>query len=166
MAITRAFVDEYAALYDDPYDDAVFNEVSPRVAERGFYDLDDLLAVGTWKAGRAKGYLARNEDDDVRAITKAALAAPDHLKHRFLTILHGVQQPMASALLTAWDSERFTVYDVRAMATLRAHGVVTSSYLAYPEYLAQCRELAADLGIDLRTLDRALFAADRATISR
>jgi hypothetical protein len=163
MTITRGFVDKYAGEYPTSQDAKVLLEVSPRVSERGYYDKADLLAVGGWKAVRATGYLGRNDEADIEYVTQAAFAAPDHLKHRFLSLLSGVQQAMASALLTVWDPEKFTVYDIRAMATLRAHGEAGPGFLAYPIYLDRCSKLAENLGVDLRTLDRALYAADGAT---
>lgn len=81
-----------------------------------------------------------------------------------LTSLQGVGEPMASAILSVWDPSRYTVFDVRAVATLRAAGQLPASpKVGFGLYLVTCRALAskfapADADISpLRALDRALW---------
>jgi hypothetical protein len=73
-----------------------------------------------------------------------------------LTALHGVGIPMASAILTAINPERYTVLDFRALESL---GITNwpENVAFYVFYLEACRELAAKHGKSLRTLDRALW---------
>ena len=73
-----------------------------------------------------------------------------------LTALRGVGIPMASAILTAINPERYTVLDFRALESL---GIKNwrDSFAFYVTYLEACRELAARHGKSLRTLDRALW---------
>lgn len=162
MTINRDFVDSWAGNYPTGYDDQVFKVIGPAVAKRGFYDHAELMQVGKWKANRVTGYLKRNSAEDVREISRLALAAPDHLKHRVLSLLEGVKTPMASALLTVWSPDAFTVIDVRAVDTLKANREV-EGWPRYVEYLRICRRLAESCGTDLRTLDRALYRANGAT---
>jgi hypothetical protein len=63
-----------------------------------------------------------------------------------------------------WDPSRYTIFDVRAVATLRAAGELPESpKVGFGLYLATCRALAsksapedADIS-QLRALDRALW---------
>jgi hypothetical protein len=71
---------------------------------------------------------------------------------------------MASAILSVWDPSRYTVFDVRAVATLRAAGQLPASpKVGFGLYLATCRALASKLAppeadiSQLRALDRALW---------
>jgi hypothetical protein len=58
--------------------------------------------------------------------------------------------------MTAVDPKRYTILDFRALFSL---GVERSfnSVGFYLAYLAACRRIAAEAGVDLRTLDRALW---------
>lgn len=44
---------------------------------------------------------------------------PDRLRHRILGLLHGVGDPVASAILTVWLPDEHTVLDYRALAALQ-----------------------------------------------
>ena len=121
----RAFVTLWSQRYldDDPSAAAkegkLLSEVGGAVRQRGWYSKPELIQVGEWKArGRIRGRLAQNSDTDVREITKIALTAPEDRQCRILGKLHGVADPMASALLMIWDPEHHTVLDFRAFAAL------------------------------------------------
>jgi len=78
--------------------------------------------------------------------------------------LHGVDLPVASAILAAIYPERYTVLDFRALEAL---GHARHDVHFYEEYLAFCKRLAESNIVSpqselpaptsLRTLDRALF---------
>ena len=82
--------------------------------------------------------------------------------------LHGVDIPVASAILAAIFPERYTVLDYRALEAL-GHGAHDVRF--YEEYLAFCKRLAesnivkpqSDLPAPtpLRALDRALWEWSR-----
>ena len=157
--IDRRFIDVWSAKYHYPGEDHLFSVTGAAVRARGEYTRDELLQVGRWKSARATSSLAKNSDELVAAVTRTALAAPTLIKHRVLTILSGVGVPVASALLTIWKPEEFTVIDVRAISTLRAAGLLQpgADLPPYVLYLDLCRRLAMDNGADLRSLDRALW---------
>ncbi len=72
------------------------------------------------------------------------------------TGLAGVDVPVASAIMTAVDPERYTVIDFRALQSL---GIETAnrSLNFYLAYLRACRRIANDNGVTLRNLDHALW---------
>lgn len=169
MTIDAKWINRWSERYEDSYDDSVLKVVGPQVEKRGFYDLEDLLAVGAWKLRRSwwpkhKVELESNTDEMIRDVTSTALAAPLPIQHRILTILNGVAVPMASALLTVWNPHKHTVIDVRARNSLVAHNEIPNpapnTYPLYVEYLAACQSIRQRCGCDLRTLDRALYAAN------
>lgn len=159
--VDRDYVKFWSARYDETYD-AVLGMVGPGVRDRGYYDRSDFIAVGRWKAARATPLLESNTEQMLKDVTSTAFGAPEPIRHRVLTLLRGVQVPIASALLTAWRPDLYTVIDVRAVKSLVAASVFeTSKQLPpYITYLNACRELAADCQCDLRTLDRALWQAN------
>ena len=71
--------------------------------------------------------------------------------------LEGVGVPTASTLLHFVFPADYPILDVRALDSLggRARSVYPVSF--WLDYLAACRELADRHGVDLRTLDKALW---------
>jgi hypothetical protein len=121
MQFDRAFVSHWSRRYaNSAKEQELLTKIGPAVARRGYYKMDELAQVGQWKSPRIRGRLAQNSADDVEAVTRMALAAPERLHHRVLGLLHGVRDPVASAVLTIWAPERHTVLDFRAVETLDA----------------------------------------------
>ena len=101
--------------------------------------------------------LDRNEDEEIAdALRLAVDARTPRAAISVLCGLLGVRVPVASAVLTAIDPERYTVIDKRALHALGAasNDVTTELYLAH---LGACRKLAGRYHVELRTLDRALW---------
>jgi hypothetical protein len=161
--IEASWIDYWAARYDIASDDEVLNKVGPRVREDDCYDRADLLAVGRWKTRRVLSKLDSNTDEMIRDLTSTALAAPEPIQHLVLTLLHGVQVPMASSLLMVWQPEKHTVIDVRAVKSLVVNGEIDdpnlSQYPPYMDYLKVCRAIGDRCNRSLRIVDRALYQA-------
>jgi hypothetical protein len=156
---TRAWGRTWAGRYVEHMGDTephLLDEVGPAVAARGYYEPEEFAGVARWTTARSRSRIASNPPDDVRDITAAAFAAPEHLQHRILTLLDGVRVPTATALLAVAFPGRHTILDFRSTAALERLGEWDGAggYLAY---LGVCRCLAARIEVDLRTLDRALW---------
>jgi len=175
----KTFVDHWSRQYLEADKSGGGNErqllrrVGPQVAERGYYRKAELLMVGDWKSPRIRSRLARNSDEDVRDISRLALAAPERLQHRILGLLHGVRNPVASALLAVWAPDRHTVIDFRAIEALdelHRMGAIrqevpphsSGGLPDYTRYLACCRSVATQCRVGLRDLDRALWKWSKA----
>lgn len=133
-------IDEYADRYAFEEDSEAL-EAGRRIRE-GDYSRENLEAIFEWKTGgRGRSRIANNSDDEiVDALHLAATAHSDRGAVAALLGLSGVQVPVASAILTAIDPERFTVIDFRALEAL---GVIKSNITVdfYLEYLDACRAL-------------------------
>jgi thermostable 8-oxoguanine DNA glycosylase len=118
----------------------------------------NLDKIFEWKTnGRGRSRLAKNTDKDIADALRLAIdAKTDRAAVAVLLGLNGVQVPVASAVLTAINPERFTIIDFRALQALSVvqPAINVDFYLAY---LRKCRELAKENGVSLRTLDRALW---------
>ncbi len=161
-AIDHRFVQQWCPRYSRTYDSRVLEEIGPAVRARGRFTHEEFLEVCRWKSRRVSGLVARNSAVDVEQLTEVALAAPERLRHRVLTLLTGVGVPVASALLMVSDPEKFTVIDFRSIEALQAHGELVGPAPAYFPYVLLCRELADRVGTDLRSLDRALWQWSKA----
>lgn len=124
----------------------------------GTYTRVELIEIFEWKTkGRGKSRLALNTDAEITdALELASQAATDRAALAVLCGLHGVDVPVASAILTAIDPLRFTVIDFRALAALGC-STIDRSVPSYLAYLQACRVLAAAHKASLRDLDRALW---------
>jgi hypothetical protein len=136
----------------------------------GEHTLANLEAIVRWKSERTVHYLIRNSNEEIsRAL--AVAASPDSSTEaamKALLELHGVDIPVASAILTAIFPERYTVLDFRALEAL---GYARRDVRFYEEYVAFCKRLAESNVVTpqselpaptpLRTLERALWEWSR-----
>jgi hypothetical protein len=124
----------------------------------GQYTRTNLLSIFDWKTkGRGRSRLAKNTDQEIAdSLALATAAKTDRAAVAVLMGLNGVQVPVASAILTAIDPQRFTIVDFRALEALNVKrpNITIDFYLAY---LNECRTLAWQNKVSLRTLDRALW---------
>jgi hypothetical protein len=139
----------------------------------GDYSLANLEAIVRWKSERVVHYLIGNSNEKIKNALAVA-ASPDAMTGeavKALIDLHGVDIPMATAILAAIYPERYTVLDYRALEAL---GHARHDVRFYEEYLAFCKRLAeseivkpqSDLPAPtpLRALDRALWQWSRSHV--
>jgi hypothetical protein len=132
----------------------------------GDYSLANVEAIVRWKSERVVHYLIANSNEKIKRVLAVA-ASPEATTEaavKALLELHGVDIPMASAILTAIFPERYTVLDLRALEAL---GHARHDVKFYEEYLDFCRRLAESHIVEpqndlpaptrLRALDRALL---------
>jgi len=141
-----------------------------KAIRNGDYTLENLEAIVRWKSERVVHYLIGNSSEAIRTALGVA-ASPDTAERqavKALIELHGVDIPVASAIMTAIYPERYTVLDFHALEAL---GHARHDVEFYVEYNDFCRSLAAR-GIvkpqenlpaptPLRALDRALWQWSR-----
>jgi hypothetical protein len=102
------------------------------------------VATAIGSAARARGYYTRREFLTAGQITH-------------LTALAGVGMPTASVLLHVALPKSFPILDVRALESLGVSGRSSYTPAFWATYVEACRALAAEHGISLRTLDKALW---------
>jgi len=124
----------------------------------GEYSRANLETIFRWKTGgRGISRLGRNTDAEIEeALRLGAGAQTERAAIAALCGLFGVNVPVASAVLTAINPERYTIIDFRALESL---GVTKYNETIdfYLMYLHHCRVLADRHTVNLRTLDRALW---------
>lgn len=136
----------------------IIEEIAPRVMDRGWLTRDEFLYIGMWKSPRPKKHYERNEAAYVRAVTEVALGTADErLSIEILTLLDGVNWPTASVILHFLRPEPYPILDFRALWTLGVSPPPPYDFGFWHAYVQVCRNLAAEAGVSLRTLDRALW---------
>jgi hypothetical protein len=115
--------------------------------------------ICAWKTDRSKGKVASNSDIDVEFATRRAFRSSDEEKRlESLTHLAGVGVPTASALLYFAFPSDYPILDERARDSLGDTKKRTSYRISYwIDYLLTCRRIAGELGVPIRTLDKALW---------
>jgi len=139
---------------DDPdASDEAMEAAGKRIAE-GNFSIDNLEIIYDWKSPRRRALLRLNSSERIERALKNALRAQDVGQAVCaLTQLKGIGVKMASAILTAMDPDRYTVLDFRALQALGCEDHEEIEF--YVDYLAYCKEKAAELGVSLRDFDRA-----------
>ena len=139
-------------------DEGAVDTIGPAARARGYYRRGEFLLVCAWKTPRSAPKVALNTEPAVGAATRRAFAETDEaVRMQALLSLAGVGVPTASTLLYVAFPALYPILDVRALESL---GVKPRSQ--YPisfwlGYLEACRALAAQCGVSIRTLDKALW---------
>jgi hypothetical protein len=130
----------------------------PLVRQRGHLMKSELEAVGRWKAPRVVPKVLVNEESFIHEATRIALSTShERMRIETLTLLHGVQYPMASVILHFCHADRYPIIDFRALWSLGFEEVPAYSFEFWMEYVYCCRDLADKAGVDMRTLDKSLW---------
>jgi len=151
-------VRRWAAAYSYA-DDAGVESIGAKAGERGHYTKQEFLAVTKWKTERSKSRCAANTAAAVRDATELALATTDErLRIGVVTLLQGVEMPTASVLLHLAQRDPYPILDYRALWSLGVEEPpVYYSFDFWWAYVEACRSLAKQTGVEMRTLDRALW---------
>jgi hypothetical protein len=157
----KSEVSAWAQRHSDDKEASVL-EIGMRSRNAGYYTRDDFWAVCEWKTrGRPRRHYQRNSEEDIRRATTVALSSADEeTRIRSLTDLHGVLWPTASVFLHLAHKEPYPILDVRALWSLQ----VKRSHYAFSfwwDYVQACRALAAECGVSMHDLDRALWEYSR-----
>jgi hypothetical protein len=149
-------IDDLVERYGPDQDDNALN--AGKYLATGHHDKEALKTIVNWKSGRRAALIDDNNDSDIAVALQFATAptTPEAMAVAVLTTLHGVGIPIASAILTAINPDKYTVLDYRALESLGVDDWPDSIDF-YVAYLNACRELARRYGKTLRNLDRAMW---------
>ena len=147
-----------AARYAYETDSFIVDGIAPAARSRGYYTRDEFVRVCRWKTPRSQPLVESNDAALVEEATRVALSVVgETLRVGILMMLSGVSLPTASVLLHFAHRDPYPIIDYRA---LEAWGVTVRPPYAFPlwmSYVDACRQLASDTGLDMRTIDRALW---------
>lgn len=135
------------------------------VRRGGEFSRAQFLEMCEWKSPRVIRHYRRNSAATIRRVSRAVLASHSERKRmELLTSLRGVSVPMASAILTLIDPQRYGVIDIRVWQLLFAIDSVRRNpqgrgftFNHWYQYLRQLRYHAKEMGVSARTVERTLF---------
>jgi hypothetical protein len=149
---------ELASRYLADQDTRLVEEIGPRAKARGYYKRDEFLELCRWKTQRSKSKIARNSAEEVEEVTRLALDARSEGAAIWIPMaLEGVSWATSSVLLHFAHSERYPILDFRALEALGVRGTANYTIPFWIGYVSACRELCDATGLDIRTVDRALW---------
>jgi hypothetical protein len=137
------------------------------IRSRGYLKRNEFLRLAKWKSPRPTHLHEQNSHAKIRSLmTKAVTAETDEEALMYLTVapfkLAGVRLRTATALLHWLRPDKFPILDVRVVRALNlAEPQNWEDRHFYAVVAEKCRQHAHALNVDLRTLDRALWAWDK-----
>ena len=169
LPLTRAAVEEYAAKYDESITEAgraLESDLAARVAEArqaGSLDRKLFLDLASWRNPRPRKWQESNFAQDIHAATGRAFragAASEAIPA--LTELSGVGLRSATGILHWMCPDHFPALDARGVRSLGLKAPKSWEDIAFYEgFMERVRRIQRDLGVDIRTIDRALWAWDK-----
>ncbi len=131
----------------------------PGVRQRGHLTKQELLTLVEWKSPRPRRFISRTAESLIAEASAAALTATsEELRIGILTLIPGVAYPMASVILHFFHQDRYPIIDFRALWSLNMESPSTYyTFEHWQKYLKACRAIADEAGVEMRTLDRALW---------
>jgi hypothetical protein len=147
-----------AGRYSYARDEQALIEMRSSVQTAGFLDLDQLKQVALWKSPRVAGHVDKNDAAFVREMTGFALSArSERARIEALTLIDGVQWPTASVILHLFHRDPYPILDFRALWSVNLEVPTPYTFEFWWPYVEFCRATAKASGVDMRTLDRALW---------
>ena len=134
-------------------------ELGKQARIQGYLTKDELLRFFDWKTRRrGRSRCLRNDENYIKEITRFAFTtSEDRLRIEVLTLLDGVQWPIASAILHFVFPENYPILDFRALWSLGIEKPPPYCFRFWKAYTDTCKMLSEANNISLRTLDRALW---------
>jgi len=162
--LAKAYVDDQKA--KSPKKRALENRLialRSTVQEQGYMSFCQLRILAEWKLPRTLHNIDKNNIDAnsrafVKMITGQAFEAkPAWAKLMTLTVLPGVGESVASAILHLFDTADYPIMDRNAEWSVGFCWESDQIYPLWQEYVDYCRDITNRRGIKMRTLDRALW---------
>ena len=129
----------------------------------GYLTKTELMEMGDWKRHTLPSQIKNNPDGHVEKITAEVFSLDDDWEKLEKLMdrcegLHGVGQPVASTILHLYDPERYPVFDIHALRSIRIKKKeVEGDKKFWKKYVKYCQAKAECHDVCMRTLDRALY---------
>jgi len=164
ISLNREEILKYASGYDEArkgsVNEAVDYELVDWFLTHKYLDQDHFMKLCLWKSPRPKKSYEDpvNSDERIKMITTLALKSEDeYFKVTVLQLLIGVSWPVASVILNFAQPDRYSILDFRALWSLGLQQPKKYDFDFWMDYTRRVNEIKKNLGIDLRTLDKALW---------
>ena len=143
--------------YSYPREARIVDLIGPSARHRGYYTREEFLELCRWKTPRSQPLVARNPREAIEEATRLALSTESELlRIKIPMALEGVSWPTASVVLHFAHQDPYPIMDFRALESFGLHAV-RYTFPLWKAYVRACRLLAKRTGLDMRSVDRALW---------
>lgn len=132
----------------------------PVIQERDYMTTYELWDVAYWKREQGSKQVLDTPDSLSKCITKQAFNTQDDWEKIVLLSqpqLKGIGASRASAVLHLYDTQAYPIIDKHALYSVGLKREWICHENLWREYVSFCRELAKELNVEMRKLDRALW---------
>jgi len=170
MKINKKNILKYAKLYERDYKKKgkkTEKRMKSLLKNQRYLTLENLIAIGDWKAPRARRHYKKNGDRRVRKITRFSFGTRDE-KERIesLDSLQGVGYPIASTILHFGFPRKYPIMDFRVIRSLGWKRHSTYNFQFWQRYCKRIRNISKKFGLPIRTVEKALWKYDKEKYSR
>jgi hypothetical protein len=165
MRIPRQQIRAYIQRYERGYDETAEIHLKELIRDRfkqGQCSLTKriFLGIATWKTPRQKPNYERNPPGLISEVTEIAFqkGRNERVRIELLTIVDGVQYPVASTLLHFAFPDRYPILDFRAVWSLGMEQPSAYTFEFWWEFVGRMRTESSRLRLPIRELDKALWA--------
>jgi hypothetical protein len=163
IELMQKYADEYWNLISpaERKEEERFEKELPEYRQRGFLSRDLCIRIARWKSCRNVKLYGLNAEESIQSATRTAFAADNDAAaiDALRQPLKGVGLRTATAILHWMKPNHYPILDFRVVKGLREPQPSSYEDLDFYHRIAErVRSVSIDTGIDLRTLDRALWA--------
>ena len=156
-------IERWAGVFSDASDSFIEKDLAPAAHRQGYLTRDQFLRIAEWKSARSRSRCEKNDARYVKEVTRAALRSKnERFKVQALRLLEGVEWPTASVILHFCDWGRYPILDVRALWSAGLDATPPYGFPLWTEYTDFLRGVAAEAGVSMRILDKALWQYSKA----
>ena len=174
LVIDKSFVFKWSSVYDKRFsggkaetEEKAIREWLLKQKEPKSLNKEYFVRLAIWKSARPRRHYIRNFEKDIIEITRATYLEKNPLvKLQLLMNLHGVGVAVAATIIHFLQPLEFPIFDYHCRYVLVEAGFwdrdkKDASDKAWLDYIKIMREIASRLGVNLRELDKAMFAYDK-----
>jgi hypothetical protein len=133
-------------------------DLKDEIIRCGYLTKAQLIKIAYWKSPRSSKNAIKNPEEYVSEITRLAfMSQNERVRIEVLNLLDGVSWPTASVILHLFHADPYPIIDFRALWSISLEVPSQYNFDFWWSYVEFCRKLADTSGVDMRTLDRALW---------
>jgi len=147
----------------------LFNSIQKNFEKNHQLTPEEFYTIVIWKANRAKTLIKRElrkSNISIKKLSRDLYSQKDPKeKIKLLVDIKGIGYPIASAILSVCYPDEYTIVDYRVKKTMTKLGIKidgnpSANADAYLDYVMQCKKLANDNKVSLRSIDKYLWGYD------
>jgi hypothetical protein len=158
----KDYIKKYSAYsYDERLENRLKDQIQERFAQGKVYlSKEVFLQIASWKTARQRKNYEKNSFSLVSEVTGISFESKrnERLRIEILTLLQGVNYPVASTLLHFAFPGQYPILDFRTIWSLGMERPMPYSFDFWWSFVKTMRKESARLGISIRDLDKALWA--------